>query len=427
MSADETCVNIRNLESLRIPPIPDLLIETPDPTTSIGLTPTTSPSPTPLTCPLGQSLLLNNHALANTSYEFAGIPNCGINCEGIYFSKDERNIVAPVFILICALICIGFTLFTVGTFLIDRQRYHYPERPVIFLGLCYLILSLTFVVAAIVKLRDPKGSYACSDTPDDVSYIFQRLPNATPTYHSASCVILFIFIYYFQMSAAIWWVILTLTWFMASTLKWGEEAVERPWVLYHIFAWCIPAIQVILVLALQLVDGDQLSGICYTGNYHSIGLGVFVFLPLLIFLLLGIVFLVIGFASLVQIHLQISQDPSKSRRLQRLIIRIIVYALLYIVPNVIYLCLCLYELAQRQYWEISYIKCEVNEACPGPQFVALLMRYLMLFIIGIFSTFWVISWKTLLAWKKFFTSIFCCNKKKPDYQLPAQKKTETAI
>ncbi|NP_001266206.1 frizzled precursor [Amphimedon queenslandica] len=396
----------------------------------------TTPIPTATTIPSSQKcspdldLRRLGHEFANSSYTFASIPNCAVPCEGIFFTETERNVVAPAFILVCALICIGFTLFTVGTFMIDRQRYHYPERPVIFLALCYLILSLAFVVGAIVKLSDPKSSFACSDTADSQSFVFQDLPNSTPTFHSASCVILFIITYYFQMAGAIWWVILTLTWFMASTLKWGEEAVERPWLLYHIFAWCIPAILVILLLSVRLVDGDQLSGICYTGNSSSVSMGVFVLLPLLLFLILGIVFLVIGFGSLVHIHLQISKDPNKSRRLQRLIIRILVYALLYIIPTFIYIFLCIYQLAERNSWEESYIKCPPSsfncEPESKPQFTALLMRYLVLFIIGIFSTFWVISWKTLLAWQKFFDSIFFCCHKREDYQLP-RRNIETAI
>ena len=379
----------------------------------------------PRVCP--EDLALRGHSFANSSYTFADIKDCGVKCEGVYFSDVERNTVAPIFILICAILCIAFTLFTVGTFLIDRQRYHYPERPVIFLALCYLILSFAFVVGSAVKLGDTSGSFACSDTSDAKSVLFQRLPSASPTYRSASCVILFIFIYYFQMAAAIWWVILTLTWFMASTLKWGEEAVERPWVLYHILAWSLPAIQVILILALQLVDGDQLSGTCFTGNYHHVGMGVFVILPLIVYLVLGIVFLLIGFFSLVLILRQISKDQHKSRRLTRLIIRIWIYGVLYIIPNVIYICLCIYQVAERSKWESAYVDCSNNNEvdCPnGPQFAALLIRYVMLFVIGIFSTFWVISWKTIVAWRKFFASIFFCNQ---EQSFTISNKKETPI
>ena len=360
---------------------------------------------------------LYNHPLVNRSYTFGGVENCGVPCRGIYFDETESNMVAPLFILLCAIICIGFTLFTVGTFLIDRKRFHYPERPVIFLALCYLTLSVAFIVGAIVKLANPRVSFACSDLPSQSeAFVFQQLPGAFPTYHSASCVILFIFVYYFQMAGAIWWVILALTWCLASSLKWGEEAIERPWILYHSVAWSVPAIKSIIILIVNYVDGDQLSGICYPGNFNSISLGVFVFFPLALYLLLGVVFLSIGFISLIHIRIQIREDRLKSSRLQRLIIRILVYSLLYVIPSFIFLCLVLYEIVNRESWEKAY---NTESGCrPGgvgdcsnrPTFIAFLLRYLMLFIIGIFSTFWVISWKTFLAWKKFFSSVFCCQR-----------------
>ena len=192
----------------------------------VPVVPTPAATPLTLKCPQNQDLLLLGHELSNSSYVFESIENCAIPCKGIFFSEAERNIIAPAVIFLCALICIGFTLFTVGTFMIDRERHHYPERPVLFLALCYLALSLSYAVGAIIKLSDAKSSFACSDTSDTHSFVFQDLPNSTPTFHEASCIILFIFSYYFQMAGAIWWVILTLTWFMASTLKWGKEAVE---------------------------------------------------------------------------------------------------------------------------------------------------------------------------------------------------------
>ena len=211
-----------------------------------------------------------------------------------------------------------------ATFLIDRRRFHYPERPIIFLSFCYLVISLAYIVGSISKLvGGDQTSFACTtdETPSlpehSRSFVFQRLPNDNAVYQTASCVILFVMVYYFQMASALWWVVLTLTWFLAAALKWGEEAVERLWLLYHIVSWSIPAMQIILILALRLVDGDQLAGLCYTGNHSIVGLGVFVFLPLAIYLLLGLIFLVIGFIALVKIRQQLQRDAAKSRKLGR--------------------------------------------------------------------------------------------------------------
>ena len=424
-----------NLSELRIPSNiptdpPPTTTMAPDSNTTTGMTTepptvivTTGSPQVQSRCP--QRLGIQGR-LENRSYNFDGINNCGVPCSGVYFSSTERNVIAPAFILVAAIICVFFTLFTVATFLIDRHRFHYPERPIIFLSFCYLLISLSYIVGSISKIAGGEtDSFSCSDEEfidmQSHSYIFQKLPNSDTTYKSASCVILFVLVYYFQMASAIWWVVLTLTWFLAAALKWGEEAVERLWLLYHVIAWSIPAIQVILVLALQLVDGDQLAGLCYTGGSNPVGLGVFVFLPLTVYLFLGLVFLLIGFTSLVNIRREVQNDPMKSRKLGRLILRIGIYSLLYTIPNVILLVLYVYELAKSRDWELHYVRaCGDNgditssPSCQGeqqPSFAAFLIRYIMLFTIGICSTSWILSSKTFAAWHRFFCSCGCNNGK----------------
>ena len=400
---------------------------------------TSSPIGPSVTQPVGQGSMCPASFNVSTNlqgrdYVFGGVENCGINCTGVYFSALERNILAPIFILLFAILCVLFTLFTVATFLIDRRRFHYPERPIIFLSFCYLVVSIIYIVGAISKLVGNKSqAFSCSDVnfqPNErisSSFVMQRLPNSESTYKSASCVILFVVVYFFHMASGMWWIILTLTWFLAAALKWGEEAVEKFWFLYHIVAWGIPALQVILVLALRLVDGDQLSGICYTGNYDNVGLGVFVFLPLTSYLLIGIVFLVIGFSALINIKNQLQRDIAKSRKIGRLILRVGVYSALYIIPNIVLLILLLYELAQKNVWERSYLdECllsGISTQCYGrvtPSFAAFLLKYIMLFLVGINSTSWIFTSKTFAAWQKLFCSCCATAAKPSEYDIPPQ-------
>ena len=399
-----------NLETVAIPPN----IQTNAPPNVTQPTEIVTTEVIPRTCPSG--LRVDGTALGRHGHVFAGMSNCSVNCSGIYFTDFERNTVAPALILFFAIVCVIFTVFTVATFLIDRRRFHYPERPIIFLSFCYLVISVAYIVGVISKLAGGTGgAFSCVEHGDISNRrfnVFQRLPNSETTYKSASCVILFVLVYFFQMASAMWWVVLTFTWFLAAALKWGEEAVEKLWLLYHIIAWSVPAIQVVLVLALRLVDGDQLSGICFTGHASNVGLGVFVCLPLFVYLALGIVFLVIGFTALVNIHRQLQRDPQKSRKLGRLIMRIGIYSLLYIIPNVILLILYLYDLASNENWQLSYAEtCSGNEkecnSPASPTFAAFIIRYIMLFAIGVCSTSWILSSKTVAAWKKFFCSCSC--------------------
>ena len=127
--------------------------------------------------------------------------------------------------------------------------------------------------------------------------------------------------------------------------------------------------------------------------------------------------------ALVKIRQQLQCDAAKSRKLGRLIARIAVYSTLYTIPNAVLLILHIYSLAQQESWEREYLRCATSEGdCrpeSNPTFAAFVLKYLMLFAVGIFSTSWIMSRKTLSAWKKFFQSCGCQPNQKA-YDLPVK-------
>ena len=57
------------------------------------------------------------------------------------------------------------------------------------------------------------------------------------------------------MAASIWWVVLTLSWFLIAGLKWSNEAVENYAAWFHVAAWAVPAVKTIVILATENVEG----------------------------------------------------------------------------------------------------------------------------------------------------------------------------
>ena len=57
------------------------------------------------------------------------------------------------------------------------------------------------------------------------------------------------------------WVVLTVTWFLAAGLKWGNEAIEQKSPYFHGIAWSIPAAQTVAVLISSKIEGDIYSGV----------------------------------------------------------------------------------------------------------------------------------------------------------------------
>lgn len=173
--------------------------------------------------------------------------NCGLPCTGVMFDAEQDNF-ARYWIGGWAILCFVSTLFTVLTFLIDMRRFRYPERPIIFISGCYLVISLCYVVGFVLK-----DTAACITADGGAAVVTQGTKNE-------GCTILFMLTYFFTMSSSIWWVILTLTWVLAAGLKWGHEAIESNSQYFHLAAWGVPAIKTITIIALGSIDGDVLSG-----------------------------------------------------------------------------------------------------------------------------------------------------------------------
>lgn len=181
--------------------------------------------------------------------------DCGAPCHHMFFKEKERQF-SRIWIGTWAILCSVSCLFTVCTFLIDTDRFRYPERPIIYLSLCYFMVSLAYVVGFYAG-----DSIACRD-PFNL-HGFKTESTITQGTKYELCTILFMVLYFFSMASSIWWVVLTLTWFLAAGLKWGHEAIEANSQYFHLAAWAIPAVKTITILAMGKVEGKNFLLLMY--------------------------------------------------------------------------------------------------------------------------------------------------------------------
>ncbi|KAF6733784.1 Frizzled-5 [Oryzias melastigma] len=268
------------------------------------------------------------------------LPNCALPCHLPYFSADERAFTS-FWVGLWSVLCFISTLTTVATFLIDMERFKYPERPIIFLAACYLFVSLGYII----RLVAGHERVACGAGGTSQLHI---LYDATGP---ALCTLVFLLVYFFGMASSIWWVVLSFTWFLAAGMKWGSEAIAGYSQYFHLAAWLIPSVKSILVLALSSVDGDPVAGICYVGNQNLENLRGFVLAPLVVYLFTGSLFLLAGFVSLFRIRSIIKQGGTKTDKLERLMIRIGLFTVLYTVPATVVVACLVYEQHYRPSWE----------------------------------------------------------------------------
>lgn len=66
-----------------------------------------------------------------------------------------------------AWLCFLSTLFTLLTFWVDPNRFRYPERPIVFLALCYNLVAIAYIVRGAVGPE----FIGCASQPDGPSYV----------------------------------------------------------------------------------------------------------------------------------------------------------------------------------------------------------------------------------------------------------------
>ncbi|XP_060517028.1 frizzled-2 [Cylas formicarius] len=340
--------------------------------------------------------------------------NCGAPCHMMFFSESERQF-SKVWIGIWGILCSASCLFTVFTFLIDIDRFRYPERPIIFLSVCYLMVASAYVAGFLT------GDVISCRQPFPSKHGNVRVSTVTQGTKYELCTILFMVLYFFSMASSIWWVILTLTWFLAAGLKWGHEAIEANSQYFHLAAWAIPGVKTITILATAKIDGDILSGVCYVGIWNVETMRVFVLIPLVVYLIFGTIFLTSGFVSLFRIRTVMKHEGTKTEKLEKLMIRIGIFSVLYTLPALIVIACLFYEHTyfdewMRTWWSDICHNPKYSVPCPVssgvqkkryPRFEIFMVKYLMTMIVGITSSVWLWSGfgKTLHSWKVFLNGL----------------------
>ena len=74
----------------------------------------------------------------DSNHYFLGMEDCAPPCREHFWSDEEIGL-SRKWILTWSILCLVSTLFTVSTYLIDRERFRYPERPIVFLAGKFLI------------------------------------------------------------------------------------------------------------------------------------------------------------------------------------------------------------------------------------------------------------------------------------------------
>lgn len=344
-------------------------------------------------------------------------PRCGVD---VLYRADDKKF-AEVWMIVWSTLSFVSTALTVLTFLIDTTRFKYPERPIVFLSFsCSL-----YTIAYLLRIVAGAELVSCDRTPEGASFLIQE------GLESTWCIVVFLILYFFGMASCIWWVVLTLTFYLAAGRKWGREAIQAMSSYFHLAAWAVPAVKTIVILIMRRVDGEELTGMCYVGNQDSTALVAFVLVPLFVYLVIGTVFIMAGFFAMFRIRKDLKMDGANIRKLEKLMAKIGIFSVLYTVPATCVIGCLFYDLLNRDHWRsvalqthcrtlgagspADTIDCTLEQSIPTVE--VYMLRLFMVLVVGTTSGMWIWSPKTIHTWKAFFTRTIRPRDRKPVREL----------
>ena len=71
---------------------------------------------------------------------------CVPPCYSPYFSDEHSKSMINIWLTFLSVLCAASCAFVLLTFFIDITRFKYPQRPIIFLALCYFFVSCGYLI-----------------------------------------------------------------------------------------------------------------------------------------------------------------------------------------------------------------------------------------------------------------------------------------
>ncbi|ETN67668.1 hypothetical protein AND_000509 [Anopheles darlingi] len=293
------------------------------------------------------------------------VPRCGPAIDALY-SRTQKDLV-EWWTLILSAGCFIFTLMSLVTFWARANgRLDYPDRPILFMVLCYNLLGLCYLERTILHQggdqRLPEVRTGVNDAvgggghaavvnggtggTSTLDLALMLIPSPTDgsstiggdvtaaaatatatvvdcTIASSQCLAYYIIKHYLLLSASTWWLIFALCWYLSTAKQWSSEALERRSGLFHVLAWVVPFAVPIVALLRGNIQRFELTGFC-----TAIGLAEE--LPALVLLLSGAVLVLLALCALGRLRTGWNQRA----HLSRVFAHVLTFAVCYLVPAV---------------------------------------------------------------------------------------------
>lgn len=315
-------------------------------------------------------------------------PLCGVDA---YYRNDDKKFTHMWTITWACVSLIG-TTFTLLTFCIDRSRFKYPERPILFMSICCLLYS------AFILIRILIGSqlFICDGSSGHL---------VVKSSDNMMCALSSFLLQYLSMCVRMWWLLFCVCWYLHATCEWSNESLTELSSWFHGVVYGISIVPPLLALLTGNIVADELTESC---TIKEEAIHWFIFIPQFFILLVGGLLSIRTAFSLCYIRTSLLASGRGANKLERLMIRLCLFTVIFVLIEFCYLVCTAYESWHRPWWKslalLSALDCPTPHSCnPEPMYhtasiEVVLLRILFSLLVGISSVMWICSGKTCRTW-----------------------------
>ena len=356
---------------------------------------------------------------AKVSAFFHEFDDCGMRCHSPLFSEEDRRATGLVVVWGFAL-AIAIVVFGIMSHVISgwKELNRYPGATIFYMCICWAVCFIAFLMQFVVSREE----MVCSG--DGTRYTGGESEGS----QNMLCNFNFFMLYYAFISNCIWFVILSYCWRMKFTedRRKCEEVFAKKNAYFHMSAWLIPLIMCITVIALDLVEGKDLVGVCFVSSSKPLATVLAVICPIVISLFVSFFY---TYKPLKNLYFALTSRAEAAKKSNH---DNVMYGAFRIVGFLAFhFVFCIYVISYISvdiWYQDAYVKalydfvvcrarqsvdngehsvlseCEVDER-PNATFFVLLLGLMF------FSSLAVVSWKlsgqTWATWKDFLKTLRC--------------------
>lgn len=326
--------------------------------------------------------------------EFGGMKDCGESCYGAYFNRDQHNF-ALIWITLWSLVCLLVAVVCFLTYVLNFSNVQGPESSIYYIALCYAFLALAYTISIAVG----RENLFCNG---DLTSGKNESALVTDGFEVPLCAVIFSVQYYFSLCSWLWWAVLATEWFLCS-LKLKSISYKLK-ACCHVVGWGLPLVFLLTALPLKLAAGEPVLRTCWLSRGYE---PWFIVCPLLVLLLYCSVVIVVTFGRIVHLyrHPKGRNVPRANGIKLHVLIRVGLYATVYLLPVGLLICCHWYQYSFREKWEEEFIECSNDDKSDcghvGPKFGVFILQFTASMIMGVLTAFWVIANKeSFSAWNR---------------------------